>query len=86
MSRRTQYQYGILIPRSPLGHIDQAIGKNVANSNTGLLQPNHLIFKDFEELTMDGVQMVFQNTPDTEAPVEMNIYFPQFKAFLLQKM
>ena len=25
--------------------------------------------------------MVFQNTPDTEAPVEMNTYFPQFKAF-----
>jgi len=27
------------------------------------------------------VKMVFQNTPDTEAPVEMNTYFPQFKAF-----
>ena len=25
--------------------------------------------------------MVFQNTPDTEAPAEMNTYFPQFKAF-----
>ena len=24
--------------------------------------------------------MVFQNAPDTEAPVEMNTYFPQFKA------
>jgi alkyl sulfatase BDS1-like metallo-beta-lactamase superfamily hydrolase len=27
------------------------------------------------------VQMVFQNTPGTEAPAEMNTYFPQFKAF-----
>ena len=25
--------------------------------------------------------MVFQDAPDTEAPVEMNTYFPQFKAF-----
>ena len=25
--------------------------------------------------------MVFQNTPGTEAPAEMNTYFPQFKAF-----
>jgi alkyl sulfatase BDS1-like metallo-beta-lactamase superfamily hydrolase len=81
MSRRSQYQYGVLLPRSPLGHVDQAIGKNVANGSTGLLQPNHLISKDFEELTIDGVKIIFQNTPDTEAPVEMNLYFPQFKAF-----
>jgi lysophospholipase L1-like esterase len=36
--------------------------------------------KDFEEITVDGVRMVFQNTPGTEAPAEMNTYFPQFKA------
>ncbi|MCV2354173.1 MBL fold metallo-hydrolase [Paucibacter sp. B2R-40] len=81
MSRRTQWQYAILLPRDPHGHVDQAIGKNVANGNTGLIAPNLLINKDIEELTLDGVKMVFQNTPDTEAPVEMNTYFPQFKAF-----
>ena len=32
-------------------------------------------------MTIDGVQMVFQNTPGTEAPAEMNTWFPQFKAF-----
>ncbi|MEI8371420.1 MAG: alkyl sulfatase dimerization domain-containing protein [Planctomycetota bacterium] len=81
MSRRTQWQYAILLPRDPYGHVDQAIGKNVANGNTGLIAPNVLISKDIEEMTLDGVKMVFQNTPDTEAPVEMNTYFPQFKAF-----
>lgn len=81
MSRRTQYQYGVLLARSPFGHVDQAIGKNVANGNTGLIAPNRLIRGDFETVTIDGVEMVFQNTPDTEAPVEMNTYFPQFKAF-----
>ncbi len=81
MSRRTQWQYAILLPRDPHGHVDQSIGKNVANGNTGLIAPNLIISKDFEELTLDGVKMVFQNTPDTEAPVEMNTYFPQFKAF-----
>ncbi len=81
MSRRTQWQYAVLLPRDPFGHVDQSIGKNVANGNTGLIAPNLLISKDFEELTLDGVTMVFQNTPDTEAPVEMNTYFPQFKAF-----
>ena len=81
MSRRTQWQYAVLLPRDPHGHVDQAIGKNVANGNTGLIAPNVLIGKDIEEMTLDGVKMVFQNTPDTEAPVEMNTYFPQFKAF-----
>lgn len=81
MSRRTQYSYAILLPRDPFGHVDQSIGKNVANGNVGLIAPNVLIAKDFEDVTIDGVKMVFQNTPDTEAPVEMNTWFPQFKAF-----
>ena len=61
--------------------MDQSIGKNVASGSVGLIAPNRLISKDFEEITLDGVKMVFQNTPDTEAPAEMNTYFPQFKAF-----
>lgn len=81
MTRRTQYQYGVLLERGPFGHVDQAIGKNVANGNTGLIAPTRTIKQDFETITIDGVEMVFQNTPDTEAPVEMNTYFPQFKAF-----
>ncbi|MBS0629442.1 MAG: MBL fold metallo-hydrolase [Verrucomicrobia bacterium] len=81
MSRRTQYQYGVLLARSPFGHVDQGIGKNIANGNTGLIAPNRYIKEDFEDVKIDGIEMVFQNTPDTEAPVEMNTYFPQFKAF-----
>lgn len=81
MSRRTQYSYAVLLPRDPHGHVDQSIGKNVANGTVGLIPPNVIISKDFEEMTLDGVKMVFQNTPDTEAPVEMNTYFPQYKAF-----
>jgi alkyl sulfatase BDS1-like metallo-beta-lactamase superfamily hydrolase len=81
MTRRTQWQYAVLLQRHPAGHVDQSIGKNVANGNVGLIAPNRLVSKDFEEITLDGVKMVFQNTPDTEAPVEMHTYFPQFKAF-----
>jgi alkyl sulfatase BDS1-like metallo-beta-lactamase superfamily hydrolase len=80
MTRRTQWQYAVLLQRNPFGHVDQAIGKNVASGSVGLIAPNRLVAKDFEEITLDGVKMVFQNAPDTEAPVEMNTYFPQFKA------
>ncbi len=79
MTRRTQWQYAVLLERHPFGHVDQAIGKNVASGNVGLIAPNRLVTKDIEEITLDGVKMVFQNAPDTEAPVEMNTYFPQFK-------
>ena len=81
MNRRMYYQYGVLLPRSPYGHVDQAIGKITSSGNTGLIPPTRIIEKDIEELTVDGVKMVFQNTPGTEAPAEMNTYFPDIKAF-----
>jgi len=81
MNRRLFYQYGSLLPRSPFGHVDQSIGKNVAAGNLGLIEPNVIIEDDIEELTVDGVKMIFQNTPGTEAPAEMNTYFPDMKAF-----
>jgi linear primary-alkylsulfatase len=33
MNRRLQWQYAVLLARTPFGHVDQAIGKNVAASN-----------------------------------------------------
>jgi alkyl sulfatase BDS1-like metallo-beta-lactamase superfamily hydrolase len=81
MSRRLFYQYGVLLPAGPNGHVDQSIGKNISSGNVGLIAPNVIITKDIENLTIDGVKMVFQNTPGTEAPAEMNTYFPDMKAF-----
>ncbi len=81
MTRRLTYQYGTLLPASPFGHVDQSIGKNVAAGTPGLIAPTRVIEGDTETVTIDGVEMVFQNTPGTEAPAEMNTYFPQYKAF-----
>ncbi|QIK61561.1 MBL fold metallo-hydrolase [Dysgonomonas sp. HDW5A] len=81
MSRRLFYQYGVLLPADPHGHVDQSIGKNVSAGNLGLIEPNIIITKDIDTLTIDGVKMVFQSTHGTEAPAEMNTYFPDMKAF-----
>ncbi|MGB5250406.1 MAG: alkyl sulfatase dimerization domain-containing protein [Gammaproteobacteria bacterium] len=81
MSRRMFYQYGVLLPASPYGHVDQSIGKNTAAGNLGLIEPNVIVEDDFEEMTVDGVRMIFQNTPGTEAPAEMNTYFPDMQVF-----
>ena len=81
MNRRAFFQYGSLLDRSPFGHVDQAIGKAIPSGAVGLIAPTRLIEADIEELTVDGVRMVFQNTPGTEAPAEMNTWFPDLKAF-----
>jgi alkyl sulfatase BDS1-like metallo-beta-lactamase superfamily hydrolase len=81
MTRRMAYQYGTVLPAGPYAHVDQSIGKTVAAGNAGLIAPNIEITKEFEELTIDGVKMEFQNTPGTESPAEMNTYFPDWKAF-----
>ena len=80
MNRRLFYQYGVQLPASAHGHAGQGLGTNVAAGNTGLIAPSRVIEEDIEYLTVDGVPMVFQNTPNTEAPSEMNTYFPEMKA------
>ena len=81
MSRRAGFQYGRNIPSSPFGQVDSAIGKGLAAGSTGLIAPTLVIENDYEEHTIDGVTMIFQNTPGTEAPAEMNTWFPQEKIF-----
>ena len=80
MSRRLFYQYGVLLPASPYGHVGQGLAQSVAAGNLGLIPPTRIVEKPIEEITIDGVRMIFQNTPGTEAPSEMNTYFPDLKA------
>ena len=47
----------------------------------GLIAPTISVNQPFQDITVDGVKMVFQNTPDTEAPGGMNTWFPEWKAF-----
>jgi len=81
MSRRAALQYGRLIPSSPFGQVDSAIGKGLAAGTTGLIAPSLVIEDDYETHVIDGVTMMFQNTPGTEAPAEMNTWFPEQKVF-----
>jgi alkyl sulfatase BDS1-like metallo-beta-lactamase superfamily hydrolase len=80
MNRRLFYQYGVLLPASPFGHAGQGLAQNVAAGNLGLIPPTRVVEVGIEEIVVDGVKMIFQNTPGTEAPSEMNTYFPDMKA------
>jgi alkyl sulfatase BDS1-like metallo-beta-lactamase superfamily hydrolase len=80
MNRRLFYQYGLLLPASPHGYVGQGLGQAVSSGAIGLIAPNRYVEKAIEEFEVDGVRMVFQNTPNTEAPREMNTYIPEMKA------
>jgi len=80
MNRRMFYQYGVLLPVSPYGFVSQGLGQGVAKGSSGLIAPTRIVEKDIEEIEVDGVRMIFQNTPNTEAPSEMNTYIPEMKA------
>jgi len=80
MTRRATYQYGNALNKGPKGQVDAAIGKGLSTGYIGLITPTKEILADEETIVVDGVKMVMQNTPGTEAPAEMNTYFPQFNA------
>lgn len=80
MSRRAVYMYGALLPRSPEGGVNAGLGQTISAGTATLIEPTDVIEKTGQEMTVDGVKMVFQMTPGTEAPSEMNTFFPQFKA------
>jgi alkyl sulfatase BDS1-like metallo-beta-lactamase superfamily hydrolase len=50
---------------------------------TSLIPPNLLIQATGEEHVIDGVRMVFQMVPGTEAPAEINFHFPDFRALCI---
>jgi len=80
MNRRLFFQYGLLLPASPYGYVGQGLGQAVSAGATGLIAPTRYVEQPIEEFEVDGVRMIFQNTPNTEAPREMNTYIPDMKA------
>ena len=80
MARRAQYQYGTLIEKSETGALAIGIGMGQSLGTISFITPTYEVEKTGESITIDGVAMEFQMTPGTEAPAEMNTWFPQHKA------
>lgn len=76
MMRRAQFQFGTMLPRGPRGQVDAGLGKSVARGTPGLIAPTRSIVQPVEEHTIDGVRIVFQLAPETEAPAEMHMFYP----------
>lgn len=80
MGRRAVYMYGALLPRNARGGVNGGLGMTTSTGLAGLILPTREVKKTGEKITIDGVKMVFQMTPGSEAPAEMNTWFPKWKA------
>jgi alkyl sulfatase BDS1-like metallo-beta-lactamase superfamily hydrolase len=80
MSRRATYMYGAALDKGPAGQIGAGLGQSTPLGVPTLIAPTVDITTTGQELTVDGVRIVFQVTPGTEAPAEMNFYFPDRRA------
>lgn len=80
MSRRATYQYGVYLDDSVTGSMAMGIGMGQSVGSISYIHPTYEIRQTGESYTIDGVEMEFQMTPGTEAPAEMNTWFPQKKA------
>ena len=80
MKRRTTYQYGSLLPYNEQGRLSVGIGLTVVQTGVGYIAPTYEITDELCEMEIDGVRTIFQLTPGTESPAEMNTYFPDMQA------
>jgi len=81
MGRRSMYMYGKDLARSPRGQIGVGLGKGPAYGTFGILEPNRIVDHTGQKMRIDGVNFIFQYTPDSEAPAELTFYLPESKAF-----
>jgi alkyl sulfatase BDS1-like metallo-beta-lactamase superfamily hydrolase len=83
MSRRANYMYSATLPKSPTGQVSTGLGIATSEGSIGLIPPTIDITHTGQEEVLDGVRIVFQITPGTEAPAEMNFLFPDRRALCM---
>ncbi|MBO2446024.1 MBL fold metallo-hydrolase [Actinomadura barringtoniae] len=83
MNRRAIFMYGAELPKSPAGHIGAGLGQTTSTGTISLIEPTLLVTETGQEEVVDGVRIVFQLTPGTEAPAEMNFSFPERRALCM---
>ena len=83
MSRRASYMYGNLVPKGPKGQIGAGLGQTTSTGAVTLIDPTDDITATGQTMIIDGLEIIFQLTPGTEAPAEMNFLFPKYRALCM---
>ncbi|MCD8356964.1 MAG: MBL fold metallo-hydrolase [Clostridia bacterium] len=80
MSRRAKYQFGNNLEAGITGRVSAGLGLGMTSGTISYIPPTDFIHEDGIRV-IDGLEVEFQLTPGTEAPAEMNNYFPEYRAF-----
>ena len=82
MGRRAGYMFGHSLGRGDRGTVGSGLGNglHINAGGSALLPATYEIRQDFETLTIDGLKLEFHLALNSEAPSEMLIYLPQYKA------
>ena len=83
MTRRASYMYGAWLPKGPLGQVGSGLGHTASLGTVSLIPPTLEITETGQRESVDGIEIVFQLTPGTEAPAEMNFLFPRRRALCI---
>jgi alkyl sulfatase BDS1-like metallo-beta-lactamase superfamily hydrolase len=83
MTRRAGYMYGAVLERGPEGQVGAGLAQTTSMGTVTLIAPTDSVRSTGEERVVDGIRMVFQLTPGTEAPAEMNVLFPDHAALCM---
>ncbi|EQL01127.1 hypothetical protein G6O67_003593 [Ophiocordyceps sinensis] len=84
MSRRSIYMYGEALNKGPAGQIGSGLGQTLSSGTVSLVAPNQNITEDgLLKPGIDGLEVVCQLTPGTEAPAEVNFFFPAYSALCM---
>jgi len=83
MARRAGYMYGAALARGPRGGVGAGLGQTTSTGSVTLIDPTVTVTTTGQELTVDGVRIIFQMAPGTEAPAEMHFYFPGKRALCM---
>ncbi len=83
MRRRSMFQFGATLAPGPRSHVDSGLGRGGSRGVLSLIAPTLSIRETRERHVIDGVEIVFQLTPNAEAPAEMNFFMPGERALNL---
>jgi alkyl sulfatase BDS1-like metallo-beta-lactamase superfamily hydrolase len=83
MIRRAQFQFGATLPKGPRGQVDAGLGKVTSRGTVTLIPPTRIVTAPIETHRIDGIEIVFQLAPETEAPAEMHMFYPALRALNL---
>jgi alkyl sulfatase BDS1-like metallo-beta-lactamase superfamily hydrolase len=83
MSRRARFQFGLTLPCAADGELTSGLGPRPSLGSLSLIAPTRVVERTGQEISVGDVTLVFQLTPGTEAPAEMNFYLPRSRAVFM---